>query len=104
MDIDEIRLGLIEALKQAGEYLLNYSGPSVAAFTDFTDKDEFANAIVEAIARLEQKDDSQLKDLQAWFLPSGDWDDLAQNEEIGNRASGLINSYLFLKRDIDLLT
>ena len=104
MDIDEIRLDLIEALKQAGEYILNYQGPSTAAFSDFNDKDEFTDAIAEAIARLEQKDDSRLKDLQAWFLPSGDWDDLTQNEEIGNRVSGLVNSYLSLKREIDLLT
>ena len=104
MNIDEIRIDLIEALKQAGEYILKYQGPSAAAFSDFSNKDEFADAIAEAIAHLEQKDDSQLKDLQVWFLPSGDWDDLARDFKIGNRVSGLINSYLLLKRDIDLPT
>lgn len=97
MDIEGIRLDLIKALKQAGEYILDYQGPSSASFTDFANKDEFATAIAEAITCLEQKDDSQIEELQTWFLPSSDWDDLAQNLEIGNKVSGLIDSYLMAK-------
>ena len=80
---------LIELLDKAenlaGQFSGGYSGQFLSA-------EEFHLALVDSITKLKNGDDSQLDNLNIWFLPTSCWDDFvgSDGQELANEISDLL--------------
>jgi hypothetical protein len=86
MNIDALLPELREAHILASQFEGGYS-------ERFFGAQEFAHALGNAIAELEQGNLSVLSDLQLWFFPTSDWDDFVKSDgiELGQRISDMLS-------------
>ena len=83
---------LILKLNQAVELASCYSG----GYSDsFDDAQEFYKALKLSTEKLSKGDNSVIKDIHLWFMPTSDWDDLIGREGINlaNEILELIDTY-----------
>ena len=85
MDITTLLTELNKAHELASEFSGGYS-------ERFADAESFAQALGQAVSKLEGGDMSVLPQLSLWFLPTSDWDDLvgADGIELGQRVSDML--------------
>jgi hypothetical protein len=82
---------LIVELKKAHELASQFTGGYSERFMS---AEEFAHALIQAIAELEAGNTAVLKKLDLWFLPTSDWDDFVKMEgiELGERISDMLRA------------
>jgi len=69
----------------AGQFSGGYSGQFLSA-------EEFHLALVDSITKLKNGDNSQLDNLNIWFLPTACWDDFvgSDGQDLANEISDLL--------------
>ncbi len=79
---------LLEALKKAAHELSQYTG---GYSTEFDSAEDFHQALVDRIKRLEAGDVAVLPELYIWFAPTSDWDDFVGDAAMGEQVFQLLH-------------
>lgn len=85
-DIQKLIRLLDKAEQLARQFSGGYSGQFLSA-------QEFHKSLVDSITRLKQGDNSQLRQMYIWFLPTSCWDDFVREGgiELGQEISDLLS-------------